>query len=176
MATAETRAILGDHTEFTGRMTGRDLTILGHFEGAVELTGVLRVGRDSVVKAQVRAADVEVEGAFEGEIQADRLAFGESARAKGVFTAGRFSMREGALVDGAVNLPPVEAVLEPAADLPVAEPAPVTPVVETAVVETPVAAAAVEALAADTVAAAPTSETPSGDTPSDPDASLAVAS
>jgi cytoskeletal protein CcmA (bactofilin family) len=129
MTGAETRAVLGDQTEFSGKMTGRDLTILGRFEGEVALTGALRIGRDSVVKAQIQAADVEVEGAFEGEIRAGRLAFGETARAKGVFMAERLSMREGARVDGAVNLPPVEVVLAPAAEV-------------TAVVEAPAAAAA----------------------------------
>jgi cytoskeletal protein CcmA (bactofilin family) len=98
-------AVLVEGSKFSGQVVGKDLTVLGSLEGTVEMKGALRIGPQAHVKATIRAQAVEVNGTFDGEIQATSLAFGENARARGVFRAERLSIREGALVDGAVNLP-----------------------------------------------------------------------
>lgn len=111
-------SVLGEESALTGRVSGTSVTILGRFEGAIEVRGLLRVGRTARVKAVVRAAAVEVDGEFEGEIRSGSLAFGATAGARGVFFAERLRMVEGARVDGAVNLPPTPARLPPPAAQP----------------------------------------------------------
>jgi cytoskeletal protein CcmA (bactofilin family) len=126
MSAADQLAVLAEDTALTGRMSGQDVTVLGQFEGDLQLRGVLRIGRKGRVKAVVRARAVEVEGEFDGEIRAASLVFGETARAKGTFLADRLSIREGALVDGAVNLSTEPAPREapPVSAAPPAPPAP----------------------------------------------------
>ena len=96
--------VVGVESFFTGRMAGEDLTVLGRFEGDVQLKGTLRVGPQGSVKANVQAAAVEVKGEFEGEIRTSNLVFGETARAKGTFKADKLTIKDGALVDGSINL------------------------------------------------------------------------
>lgn len=103
MAT-DTETVLGGEAAFTGKVTGESLSILGRFEGEIQLRGLLRVGSQGFVKASVEASTVEVMGEFEGEIRAGSLTFSETARARGVFKAERLTIREGAVVEGAVNL------------------------------------------------------------------------
>ncbi len=102
-------ATIADEARFVGIYKGRDLTVLGAFEGGLELTGRLHLGPAARVKGQVRAASVEIEGDFEGEVRAEALAFGPGARARGVFLAPRLSIRDGARVEGALNVEPAPA-------------------------------------------------------------------
>ncbi len=97
-------AVLVEGSTFSGRIKGKDLAVLGTFEGTIELSGQMRVGAQAQVKATIKAEAVEVNGVFEGDIDAAVLTFGENARAKGTFRAPRFAIREGAVVDGAVNV------------------------------------------------------------------------
>lgn len=97
-------ATIADGARFDGTYKGGDLTVLGRFEGGLELSGRLHLGPQGRVKGRVRAAAVEIEGEFEGELRADALTFGATARASGTFLAPRLSMREGARVDGALNV------------------------------------------------------------------------
>jgi len=98
-----TTATVGEDAAFTGRFTGQDLVVLGRLEGDVELKGALRVGKQGNVKAKVSASTVEIEGEFEGEVRADTLSLADSAKAKGTFVAKRLNVREGAILEGAVN-------------------------------------------------------------------------
>lgn len=100
-ANAETT--IGADASFNGRISGDHLNVLGTFEGDITLKGSLKIGPQGRVKARVQAAVVEVRGEFEGEIGAGTLVFGETARARGTFKAEKLSVREGAMLDGAVN-------------------------------------------------------------------------
>jgi cytoskeletal protein CcmA (bactofilin family) len=99
-------ATVADGTRFAGTWKGRDLTVLGAFEGSLELSGRLRLGPSARLTGAVRAAAVEIEGEFDGEVRAESLVFGAQARARGVFLAPRLTIHEGACVDGALNLEP----------------------------------------------------------------------
>lgn len=96
-------AMVGEDAMFSGRFQGQDLVVLGRLEGDVELKGSLRVGKQGRVKAKVKAAAVEIEGEFEGEIRADTLSLADTARSRGTFIAKRLNVREGAVLEGAVN-------------------------------------------------------------------------
>ncbi len=99
-------ATIADEARFVGTYKGQDLTVLGGFEGGLELSGRLHLGPDARVKGHVKAAAVEIEGEFEGEVRAETLSFGARARARGVFLAPRLCVRDGACVEGALNVEP----------------------------------------------------------------------
>jgi cytoskeletal protein CcmA (bactofilin family) len=116
---------------FTGLMTGEDLTIEGRFDGDLEVRGTLRIAPTGRVKAKVKASAVDLRGEFDGEVRTTTLVFGETARARGVFVADKLTIREGAVVNGALNLdkrpPAAPAAAAPAAktepDAPASTPA-----------------------------------------------------
>jgi cytoskeletal protein CcmA (bactofilin family) len=101
---ADNETTIAKDAVFTGRLTGADLRVLGRVEGELQLTGALRVNQNGKVKATVKAAAVEIQGDFEGEIRSGTLVFGETATARGTFLSEKLSIREGAVVEGSVNL------------------------------------------------------------------------
>jgi cytoskeletal protein CcmA (bactofilin family) len=105
MSQVHAATIAGD-AQVEGTFVGRDLTVLGRFQGDLRLSGTLRVGRAGQVLGQVRAEAAEIEGVFEGSLHVTRLAFGENADARGTFSAPHLAMREGARVEGAINVEP----------------------------------------------------------------------
>ena len=113
---------MGEDAQFSGRFSGQDLDVLGRLEGDVEVKGRLRIGKQGRVKAKVKAAVTEIEGEFEGELRADSLTLTETARAKGTFLAKRLSVREGALLEGAINPVVAPAPAVPPAPAPGAPP------------------------------------------------------
>ncbi|MBN2369753.1 MAG: polymer-forming cytoskeletal protein [Vicinamibacteria bacterium] len=102
--------VLGEDATFTGRLEGRDVTILGRFKGTLQILGRVRIGRNARVEADVQAAMVEINGEFVGDVKTQSLVFGETARARGVFHAKRLGMKEGASVTG--SFPPVESAVK----------------------------------------------------------------
>jgi cytoskeletal protein CcmA (bactofilin family) len=114
--------MVGEGTVVTGKVKGKDLTVLGVVEGEVQLEGRLLVGKGGRVKASVRAGEVEAEGELEGDVRTSSLTLAETARARGTFVAKRLVVKEGAHVEGAIN------PAEPTPATPHAPPAPVPPV------------------------------------------------
>jgi cytoskeletal protein CcmA (bactofilin family) len=109
LAPNQDATVLAAGGALSGRVSGRDLDILGRFEGELKLSGRVRLAPGSQVKARVRADLVEIEGDFEGEVRAGTLRVGESAHAHGLFFADRIAVREGAWFEGGVN--PAEPVV-----------------------------------------------------------------
>jgi cytoskeletal protein CcmA (bactofilin family) len=116
--------VIGDDAEFSGRMTGADLTVFGRFDGELRLAGRLKIARQGKVEGVVHTAVAEIEGAFEGEIYAESLLLAETARVKGTFETKRLAIREGAVVEGAFNRGKA-APIEEAAPTPASTPMPV---------------------------------------------------
>ncbi len=139
MANGTTAAIVGEDAQFSGRVSGQDLDVLGRLEGEVEIKGRLRIGKQGRVKAKVKAAVVEIEGEFEGELQTDALTLAETAKARGIFLAKRLNVREGAVLEGAIN-PASAATAHP----PASAQAPPTPAPTPAPPATPTPAPAPE--------------------------------
>jgi cytoskeletal protein CcmA (bactofilin family) len=120
--TKEGGAVFGAEEVFSGTLHGQDLTVHGGFDGEMELKGRLRVTRGGRVRAKVKAMAVDLEGEFDGEIRTETLTVAETARARGTFVAKRISVKEGALIEGAVN-PPGEARTGSPASAPASTPA-----------------------------------------------------
>lgn len=100
--------VLASGCAVSGRVAGRDLDVLGQFDGELELSGRVHVAAGSRVKGRVRANLVEIDGDFEGEVRTETLRLGVGASARGKFFAGRIAIVDGARLEGDVN--PSESV------------------------------------------------------------------
>lgn len=90
--------------EFEGILNGKDAQILGKFKGEILLTGKLVIGEGAKVDARVTADVVEISGAYKGELGTRALVLLEKARVDGSVHAKSLSVRDGALLNGAVNI------------------------------------------------------------------------
>jgi cytoskeletal protein CcmA (bactofilin family) len=98
-------AVVDRHATLTGRVSGRDLIVLGTLDGDLQLSGRLHTAAGSRLRAKVHASVVEIEGDFEGEIRAATLRVSATAHARGTFMAERLIIQEGAVLEGAVQAP-----------------------------------------------------------------------
>jgi len=103
MVPEQALTVLASGCAVSGRVAGRDLDVLGRFEGDLDLSGRVHVASGSQVKGRVRANLVEIDGDFEGEVRAETLRVGVGASARGKFFAGRISLVDGARLEGDVN-------------------------------------------------------------------------
>jgi len=124
MPSSQDLTVLASGCAVSGRVAGRDLDVLGRFEGDLELSGRVHVAPGSHVKGRVRANLVEIDGDFEGEVRAETLRVGAGASARGKFFSGRLAIADGARLEGDVN--PTESAREatPAPAAPSKEPVP----------------------------------------------------
>ncbi len=90
--------------EFEGILKGKDAQVLGRFKGEIAMTGKLLIGEGARVDARVTADVVEISGAFKGELTTRSLVLLEKARVDGAVEAKSLSVRDGALLNGAVNI------------------------------------------------------------------------
>jgi cytoskeletal protein CcmA (bactofilin family) len=95
--------LIDAHADIEGTLRGQDAQVLGRFRGEIELTGRLVLGEGARVEARVVADVVEIAGEFKGELKARSLSVLEKGRVEGTVDAQRLTMREGALLNGAVN-------------------------------------------------------------------------
>jgi cytoskeletal protein CcmA (bactofilin family) len=100
-------AHLGRSVMVKGELSGsEDLFIDGTVEGTIELRGNrLTIGPHGLVKANVNAKDVTVQGKLEGNIQAsERAELKKTAVAVGDIVTQRVSIEEGAYFKGKVDV------------------------------------------------------------------------
>jgi cytoskeletal protein CcmA (bactofilin family) len=90
--------------DFQGTLTGKDAQVLGRFKGEIAVSGRLVIGEGARVEARVTADTVEIGGAFKGEIGARAVVLMEKARVDATVETRNLSMRDGALLNGAVNV------------------------------------------------------------------------
>lgn len=96
--------ILDSTATFEGKMVGSNITVQGRFKGDLEASGVLRIVEGSDIEATIKAARVEISGSFRGEVQTESLQLLEQGRASGTFRAKKLSVREGAKLDGELEV------------------------------------------------------------------------
>ena len=90
--------------QFEGILNGKDAQILGRFKGEILVTGKLVIGEGARVDAKVTADVVEISGGFKGELSTRALVLLEKARVDGSVEARSLSVRDGAQLNGAVNV------------------------------------------------------------------------
>jgi cytoskeletal protein CcmA (bactofilin family) len=86
-----------------GRIQGQDARIHGRFKGDIELKGRLTLGEGAKVDAKVRCESAEVAGEFQGELRARRATLLEKAKVSGTVVAEVLAIRDGAVVNAAIE-------------------------------------------------------------------------
>jgi len=97
-------SVIDASADFEGTLRGKDVQILGRFQGDVELTGRLTTGEGSRVQATVVADAAEIAGDFKGDLKVRSLLLLEKGRIEGSVEAQVIAVREGAHLNGAVNV------------------------------------------------------------------------
>src|SRR5688500_11429070 len=90
--------------EFEGILSGKDAQILGKFKGEIMVTGKLVIGEGARVDAKVTADSIEIAGAFKGDLSTRALVLLDKGRVDGSVETKTLSVRDGALLNGAVNV------------------------------------------------------------------------
>ena len=96
--------VIDSHADIEGKLSGKDAHILGRFKGEIELSGRLMLGESSHVDARVAADLAEIAGEYKGDMKVRSLILLEKARIEGTLEAQSLAVREGAQLNGSVNL------------------------------------------------------------------------
>lgn len=111
--TTETRkdptpaAVIGPKITIRGDLSGEeDLLIQGNVEGSIDLTGFhLTVGKEGVVKANLLAKSITIEGSVEGDlIGQERILIKASSNVKGNLVAERVTLEDGSKFRGSIDM------------------------------------------------------------------------
>jgi len=97
--------VIGRGVRIRGRVTGEaDLTIEGHIEGEVAVSGDVTIESGGLVGANVSGRVIVVRGAVRGDLEAEDLVrLEEGARVVGDIRAPRIAIAKGGLVRGHVQ-------------------------------------------------------------------------
>jgi cytoskeletal protein CcmA (bactofilin family) len=97
--------VIGRGVRIRGRVTGdADLTIEGHVEGEIEVSGEVTIEAGGLVGANVNARVIIVRGAVRGDLTAEDLVrLEDGARVIGDLRAPRIAITKGGLVKGLVQ-------------------------------------------------------------------------
>jgi cytoskeletal protein CcmA (bactofilin family) len=100
-------AVIGPKITFKGELTGEeDLMIQGRVEGTIDLKGNhLTIGKQGVVKANLMAKTITIEGTVEGDlIGQERIEIKSSSNVKGNLIAARVTLEDGAKFRGSIDM------------------------------------------------------------------------
>lgn len=103
-----TQTVLGSDAIFKGEMSFEGaMRIEGRFEGKLNTSGKLSIGRNAEISAEIDVGRVNVEGNFKGNISAhERVEVASSARIIGDLRAPKLVVAEGATLIGSFNISP----------------------------------------------------------------------
>lgn len=109
---AKPAAVIGPKISFKGELSGEeDLLIQGRVEGTIDLKGNhLTIGSQGVIKANVAARAITVEGTVEGDIVAtEHIAIKSASHVRGNLKAERVTLEDGAKFRGSIDMDMDEA-------------------------------------------------------------------
>jgi len=101
---ADKSTLIDAQADVEGKLRGKDAQILGRFQGEIELSGRLQMGEGSRAQAIVTADVAEIGGEFKGELKVRSLVLLEKGRIEGTVEAQTIAVREGAQLNGSVNV------------------------------------------------------------------------
>jgi len=142
--TSRSTAMIGENVFITGQIFAKeDLIIDGQIDGTIELLEhKLTIGKNGKVKAHIKAREVTVMGAVQGNVDAtDKIDLRRDAHLVGDIRAARIAIEDGAVFKGSIDITRAEAAkaaARPAAATPAAS-------VQPASTAAPVAASAAAA-------------------------------
>ena len=102
--TPDKSTLIDAQADVEGKLRGKDAQILGRFQGEIELTGRLLMGEGSRAQATVSADAAEIAGEFKGDLKVRSLVLLEKGRLEGSVEAQSIAVREGAVLNGSVNV------------------------------------------------------------------------
>ena len=105
-------AVIGPRIKINGDVSGEEnLSIEGKVEGSVLLKEYrVDVGPSGIVKANIDAKVVKIDGTVEGDIVASEMAtISRTGNVKGNITAPRMTLEDGAKFKGSIDMDPGEA-------------------------------------------------------------------
>jgi cytoskeletal protein CcmA (bactofilin family) len=100
-------AVIGPKIFFKGELSGEeDLLVQGRVEGKIDLKGHhLTIGSQGVIKANVTAKTITIEGTIEGDVVAvEHIAVKNGSRVNGNLKAERVTLEDGAKFRGAIDM------------------------------------------------------------------------
>ena len=110
--TARSTAMIGENVFITGQIFAKeDLIIDGQIDGTVELLeNKLTIGKNGKVKAHIKAREVTVMGAVQGNVDAtDKIELRREAHLVGDIRAARIAIEDGAMFKGSIDITRVDS-------------------------------------------------------------------
>lgn len=100
-------AVIGPKIRFKGELVGEeDLLVQGQVDGTIDLKGnTLTIGEQGVVKANVLAQTITIEGTVEGDVFGqERISIRSTSNVKGNLVAERVTLEDGAKFKGSIDM------------------------------------------------------------------------
>ena len=97
---------LGKNLKINGNISGEgSLIILGQFEGEFDIQGELKIAQGAVIKGNVKATGVSINGIVNGSVEAsERILLDTTASMKGRLVTPKISIQDGAVFDGELQM------------------------------------------------------------------------
>ncbi len=97
---------LGKNLNINGNVSGEgNLIILGAFEGEFDLKGQLEVAQGAVIKGNIHATSVSINGKLDGTVVAsEKILLDTTASIKGRLVTPKISIQDGAVFDGELQM------------------------------------------------------------------------
>jgi cytoskeletal protein CcmA (bactofilin family) len=99
-------SVLGPSLRFSGDLIAdEDLVVQGHIEGSIFHSRSLTIGREGLMKGDIKARRITVEGSVNGDLHAfENATLRSTARVRGNIYANEVSVAEGARLSGRVDM------------------------------------------------------------------------
>jgi cytoskeletal protein CcmA (bactofilin family) len=106
MKNKEAITLLGENSTWEGTLSfPGTLRIDGHFKGTISSCGILLIGEEGLVEANIHAGYIEVNGEVRGDITADqRVDLHKQAKVFGNIKAPNVVMDQGAILEGTTRM------------------------------------------------------------------------
>jgi cytoskeletal protein CcmA (bactofilin family) len=97
---------LGKNLKINGNISGEgSLIILGQFEGEFDINGELKIAQGAVIKGDIKATGVSINGIVNGSVEAkERILLDTTASMKGRLVTPKISIQDGAVFDGELQM------------------------------------------------------------------------
>ena len=97
---------LGKNLKINGNISGEgSLIMLGQFEGEFDIKGQLKIAQGAVIKGNIKATGVSINGLVNGSVEAsERILLDTTASMKGRLVTPKISIQDGAVFDGELQM------------------------------------------------------------------------
>ncbi len=106
----KTASIIGEGTEFKGTLKDKgSVRIDGNFEGEIEVEGDVIIGKDALIKANIRAKSIDISGKVIGNIDCqEKVELFPTGSLEGKVKASDLTIAEGAFFNGECRMTPLK--------------------------------------------------------------------